>query len=127
MIMMKTISKIQLMSVLVLAGTLLISASSFAKDFPMQAKLQKCEMAFEKMQSGKMSQAEAWKARKQHKQLVREILANLNKRNAEVSTVTGEELSGVEILNNFKVMGRLLAMLAAEHPSDTDDWGYTLE
>jgi len=125
--MMKTISKIQLMSVLVLAGTLLISASSFAKDFPMQAKLQKCEMAFEKMQSGKMSQAEAWKARKQHKLLVREILANLNKRNAEVSTVTGEELSGVEILNNFKVMGRLLAMLAAEHPSDTDDWGYTLE
>jgi len=36
-------------------------------------------------------------------------------------------LSGVEILNNFKVMGRLLAMLAAEHPSDTDEWGYSLE
>jgi len=125
--MMKTISKIQLMSTLVLAGSLMISASSIAKDFPMQAKLQQCEMSFEKMQSGKMSQAEAWKARKQHKQLVREILANLNKRNAEVSTATGEELSGEEILNNFKVMGRLLAMLAAEHPADTDDWGYTLE
>ena len=125
--MMKTIYRTQLMSALLLTGTLLISGSSFAKDFPMHEKLQQCEMAFEKMQSGKMSQADAWKARKQHKQLVREILDKLNKRNAEVSTATGEELSGEEILNNFKVMGRLLAMLAAEHPTDTDEWGYSLE
>jgi len=124
---MKKKSKTQLMSALVLTGTILISSSVFANDFPMHAKLQQCEMAFDKMQSGKMSQADAWKARKQHKKLVREILAQLNKRNAEVSTATGEELSGVEILNNFKVMGRLLAMLAAEHPAETDDWGYPLE
>lgn len=124
---MKTLSKAQLLSTLVLTGAILFSANSFAKDFPMQAKLEQCEMAFENMQSGKMSQADAWKARKQHKILVREILNNLNKRNAQVSTATGEELSGEEILNNFKVMGRLLAMLAAEHPAETDDWGETLD
>jgi len=124
---MKTLSKAQLLSTLVLTGAILFSANSFAKDFPMQEKLEQCEMAFENMQSGKMSQADAWKARKQHKKLVREILNNLNKRNTQVSTATGEELSGEEILNNFKVMGRLLAMLAAEHPAETDDWGETLD
>jgi len=124
---MKEVSRTQLLSALVLSGAILISGSSFAKDFPMQEKLQQCEAAFEKMQSGKMSQANAWNARKQHKQLVREILDNLNKRNANVSIATGEVLSGEEILNNFKVMGRLLAMLAAEHPADTDEWGYPLE
>jgi len=124
---METISRIQLLSALVLTGTILISGSSFAKDFPLHEKLQQCEMAFEKMQNGKMSQADAWTARKEHKKLVREILDKLNKRNAEVSTATGEELSGEEILNNFKVMGRLLTMLAAEHPAETDEWGYELE
>ena len=125
--MMKTVSRTQLLSALVLSCTILISGSSFAKGFPMQEKLQQCEAAFEKMQSGKMSQADAWNARKQHKQLVREILDNLNKRNTNVSIATGEKLSDEEILNNFKVMGRLLAMLVAEHPAETDEWGYPLE
>ena len=124
---MKSILKTQLLSALVLFGSILISGSSFATDFPMHEKLQQCEAAFEKMQSGKLSQAEAWRARKEHKELVREILDNMNKRNAAVSTATGEVLSNEEILNNFKVMGRLLAMLAAEHPTDTDEWGYPLE
>ncbi len=125
--MMKANIKKQLLSALVLSGAIFISGSSFAKDSTMHTKMQQCEVAFEKMQSGKMSQAEAWKARKEHKKLVREILDNLNKRNAKVSTATGEVLSGEEILNNFKVMGRLLAMLAAEHPAQTDEWGYPLE
>ena len=124
---MKAISRTQLLSTLVLSGALLISGSSIAKGFPMQEKLQQCETAFEKMQSGKMSQADAWNARKQHKQLVREILDNLNQRNANVSSATGEVLSDEEVLNNFKVMGRLLAMLVAEHPAETDEWGYPLE
>ena len=122
-----SISKTQLLSALVLCGSILISSSSFAGGFLMHEKLQQCEAAFEKMQSGKMTQADAWRARKEHKVLVREILNNLNKRNAEVSTATGEVLSNEEILNNFKVMGRLLAMLAAEYPTDTDEWGYSLE
>ena len=124
---MKTKYRAPLMSVFLLTATLIITGSSFAKDFSMHEKLQQCENAYEKIQNGKMSQADAWNARKQHKQLVSEILAKLNKRNAEVSIATGEELSGAEILTNFKVMGRLLAMLATEHPSDTDEWGYSLE
>ncbi len=125
--MMKLLSSTQLLSALVLSSALFISGNSFADDFPLHTKLQQCETAFQKMQSGNMSQADAYKAKKQHKQLVREILDSLNKRNAEVSTATGEVLSNEEILNNFKVMGRLLAMLAADHPSETDEWGYTLE
>lgn len=125
--MMKAKTKTRLLSALVLSGAVFISGSSFAKDVSMHTKMQQCEVAFEKMQNGTLSQAEAWKARKEHKKLVREILDNLNKRNAEVSTATGEVLSGEEILNNFKVMGRLLAMLAAEHPAQTDEWGYPLE
>jgi len=124
---MKAISRTQLLSALVLSGAILISGNSFAEGYPMQEKLQQCEAAFEQMHSGKMSQADAWHARKQHKKLVIEILDNLNKRNANVSIATGEVLSGEEILNNFKVMGRLLAMLAAEHPGETDEWGYPLE
>jgi len=125
--MMKKTHRTPLISALLLTGTLIITGSSFAKDFSMHEKLQQCENAYEKMKNANMSQADAWKARKQHKQLVSEILSKLNKRNADVSTATGEELSGAEILNNFKVMGRLLEMLAAEHPSDTDEWGYSLE
>jgi len=84
-------------------------------------KLDQCEAAFEKMQSGKLSQEEAWKARREHKKLASEILATLNKYNAEIS-----EISNEEILENLRVMGRLLEMLATDHPSMTDEWGYPL-
>ena len=122
--MMKTVSKTQLLSALVLSGALLISGTSFAKGFPMQEKLEQCEAAFENMQSGKMTQTDAWKAAKQHKKLALEILANLNKRNADVSSATGQALSDEEILNNFKVMGRLLAMLAANMQPAKTEWDY---
>ena len=124
---MKALSAKQLLSIVVLSGSVTLTGNSMADDFPLHSKLQQCETAFEKMQSGELSQAEAWRARKQHKQLVMEILDQLNRRNAAVDTATGEILSNEEILNNFKVMGRLLAMLAADHPSETDEWGYTLE
>lgn len=125
--MMKAKQAKKLFSVFILSGSVLLAGNVMAGDFPLHDKLQRCEAAFEKMQSGKLSQAEAWRARKEHKKLVLEILQDLNKRNAAVDTKTGEVLSNEEILNNFKVMGRLLVMLAAEHPSETDEWGYTLE
>jgi len=124
---MKTTMKNQLLSVIMLSAAVVLPGAVMADDFPLHTKLQKCEAAFEKMQSGKLSQAEAWRARKEHKKLTLEILEELNQRNAAVDTATGEVLSNQEILNNFKVMGRLLAMLAADHPSETDEWGYTLE
>ncbi len=124
---MKTLSPKYLLSVVILSGAVAFAGNAAAENFPLHNKLQQCEAAFEKMQSGKLSQAEAWRERKQHKKLMLEILQQLNQRNAEVNTAAGEVLSNEEILNNFKVMGRLLAMLAADHPSETDEWGYTLE
>ncbi len=124
---MKTLSPKHLLSVVILSGAVAFAGNAAAENFPLHNKLQQCEAAFEKMQSGKLSQAEAWRARKQHKKLMMEILQQLNQRNAEVNTAAGEVLSNEEILNNFKVMGRLLAMLAADHPAETDEWGYTLE
>ena len=44
-----------------------------------------------------------------------EILENINMRNTEISTKSGEVMSNEEIVNNFKVMGRLLEMLAVIH------------
>ncbi len=84
-------------------------------------KLDQCEAAFEQAQSGKLSQEEAWKARREHKKLAKEILVTLNKHNAEISTISNEE-----ILENLRVMGRLLEMLATDHPTMTDEWGYPL-
>ncbi len=124
---MKAMMKNQLLSAVMLSAAVMLPATAMADDFPLHTKLQQCEAAFEKMQSGKLSQAEAWRARKEHKRLTLEILKELNQRNASVDTATGEVLSNQEVLNNFKVMGRLLAMLAADHPSETDEWGYTLE
>jgi len=118
---MKQFSSRQLLSVLVLSTAVFFTGSSFAAGFPMEKKLQQCEMAFEQAQSGKLSQAEAWKARREHKKLAQEILAGLNKRNAEITTISNEE-----ILNNLRVMGRLLEMLAADHPAMQDEWGYPL-
>lgn len=125
---MKTLTKTKLLSALVLSAVVFMSSPGFATgNSLMEANLQKCEAAFKKAQSGYMTQADAWRARKEHKVLVREILSNLNKRNSEVSIETGEVLSNEEVLNNFKVMGRLLEMLAADHPAETDEWGYPLE
>ena len=124
---MKKLYKKKLLSVLVLSGVFFISGSSLAAgNFPMEAKLEQCEMAFNKAHSGELTQLEARKARRQHMSLVQEILANLNKRNADVSIATGEVLSDEEIINNFKVMGRLLEMLAKNHPAQIDEWGYPL-
>ena len=111
----------QLLSVFVLSSFVFFSGSSFAAGFPMEKKLEQCEAAFEQAQSGKLSQAEAWKARREHKKLARELLDGLNQRNAKLTTISNEE-----ILNNLRVMGRLLAMLAADHPTMKDEWGYPL-
>ena len=118
---MKQLSFRQLLSVFVLSTAVFFTGTSFAAGFPMEQKLKQCEMAFEQTQSGKLSQAEAWKARREHKKLAREILASLNKRNAEITTISNEEM-----LNNLRVMGRLLEMLAADHPTMQDEWGYPL-
>ena len=118
---MKQLSSRQLLSVLVLSTAVFFTGSSFAAGFPMEKKLEQCETAFEHAQSGKLSQEEAWKARREHKKLAQEILAGLNKRNAEITTISNEEM-----LNNLRVMGRLLEMLAADHPAMQDEWGYPL-
>lgn len=90
-----------------------------------QVNVEECDLAFHKAQTQVLSQAAAWKARNQHKALVRNILKNLNQRNAEVS-LAGGSLSHEEVLTNLKIMGRLLDILAAEYPV-TDEWGYRLE
>jgi len=123
---MKQFSSGQSLSVFVLATAvfftgLFFADDSFANDFPLHDKLEKCEAAFDKMQSGKLTQEEAWIARREHKKLAREILASLNKRNAELTTISNEE-----VLNNLKVMGRLLEMISSDHPTMTDEWGYPL-
>lgn len=106
----------------VLAG---FSVSLHAGSLSLDEKLNKCQVAFDKAHGGNMSQAEAVMARREHMTLVREILEDLNKRNATVDTASGEELSQQEILNNLQVMGRLLEMLAIEQQRATIDWSYT--
>jgi hypothetical protein len=111
----------QLLSVVVLSVAVFFTGSSFASGFPMEKKLEQCEAAFEQAQSGKLSQKEAWIKRREHKKLAREILDDLNKHNAEISTISNEE-----ILNNLRVMGRLLEILATDHQTMSDEWGYPL-
>ncbi len=118
---MKQLSSRKLLSVFVLTAAVFFISNSFADSFPLEAKLKQCEMAFDQAQSGKLSQAEAWKARRKHKKLAQEILADLNERNAKITTISNEEM-----LNNLRVMGRLLEMLAVDHPALQDEWGYPL-
>ncbi len=114
----------QLLSVLILSGAIFISGSAFAVGkFPMEAKLKQCETAFNLAHSGKLTQLQAAKERKKHMTLMMDILTNMNKRNAAANKV----LSDQEVLNNFRVMGRLLIMLAKDHPAPTDEWGYPLQ
>jgi hypothetical protein len=122
---MKKLYKKQLLSVLLLTGTLLVSGSGNAADiFPLEAKLKQCEMAFKKAHSGELTLAEAGKARQKHMKLVMEILEDINKRNTAVDISTGESLTQKEIVNNFRVMGRLLEMLAADHQAPKTLWDY---
>jgi len=118
---MKQLTSRQVLTIFVLSAAVFFSGSSFATGFPMEKKLEQCEAAFEQAQSGKLSQEEAWKARREHKKLAQEILASLNKRNARITTISNEE-----VLNNLRVMGRLLEMLATDHPTLQDEWGYPL-
>jgi hypothetical protein len=118
---MKHFTSGQWLAVVVLSAAVFFTGSSFASGFPMEKKLEQCEAAFEQAQSGKLSQKEAWVKRREHKKLAREILDDLNKRNAEITTISNEE-----ILNNLRVMGRLLEMLATDHPTMSDEWGYPL-
>ncbi len=83
----------------------------------MDDKLQQCEMAFNKAHSGKTSQAGASEARSKHRVLMLEILEELNIRNADISTKSGDVMSNKDIVNNLKVMGRMLEMLAIMHKS----------
>ena len=105
----------------VIAG---FSMNVYAGTASLDEKLKQCQMAFDKAHSGEMSQAEAAKARQKHMELVREILTDLNKRNAAVDTASGEVLSQQEILDNLRVMGRLLEMLAIDHQGTTPEWSY---
>jgi len=119
-------TKTHLFSALVVLSTIFIPSSAFATDYPMEEKLQQCEAAFEKMHSGELSQEDAWKVRREHKKLVREILGNLNTRNHNKLKSKDHTMSSEEILDNLIVMGSLLEMLATENLRTTDEWGYPL-
>lgn len=123
---MKKLRKNQLFSVLVLLSAAFISGNTLAAEYPFQDKLQQCETAFEKMHSGNLTQAEAWKVRLEHKMLVREILENLNKRNHSILKSKDDTIAAAAILENFVVMGSLLEMLATDNLRATDEWGYPL-
>ena len=113
---MKMLDKKHLMSVLILSGTMALSGNIIAGEkFPMEDKLQQCEMAFKKAHSGNTSQDVGSEARIEHRKLMLEILENINLRNTEISTKSGEGMSNEEIVNNLRVMGRLLEMLAIMH------------
>jgi len=114
----------QIISALVIPFALVVSGSAQAGKFDMEGKLKQCEIAFNKAHSGEMSQVQAAKARTEHMKLVLEILENLNKRNTAVALDTGEALSQEAIVNNFRVMGRLLEMMAADHRPATTEWNY---
>lgn len=118
---MKQLSSRKLLSILVLSTAVFFTGNSFAGSPAIEKKLELCEVAFEQAQSGKLSQKEAWIAKREHKKLAGEILASLNKQNAKATTISNEE-----ILSNLRVMGRLLEMLSTEHPAMTDEWGYPL-
>lgn len=114
-----------MLSALVLSGIVFISGNGFAAEsISIEDKLQQCELAFEKAHSGQLPQAEAWKEYRKHKELAKDILEDLNKRNAEIYKAKGKALSNEEILDNFIVMGRLLEMLATEYPAQTSKWGF---
>lgn len=116
----------QLFCALVLLSPILVSGISVAGDYPLEEKLQQCEVAFQKMHSGELTQDETWQARSEHKKLVKEILEYLNKRNHEVLNSKDHTLSAEEILNNVVVIGSLLEMMATEDLRMTDEWGYPL-
>ena len=114
-----------LLAVLVIPVVLgLFTMNAHAGPASVEDKLNQCQIAFDKAHSGDMSQSEAAKARREHMALAREILEDLNKRNAAIDTAGGEVLSQQEILNNLRVMGRLLEMLAIDRQGATAEWSY---
>jgi len=120
-------SKIQMYCAVAFFAAIMASGTSVADDYPLKMKLQQCEAAFEKMHSGSLTQEEAWKVRRQHKELVREILENLNKRNHQKFQSKDSTIPNEEVLENLMVIGSLLEMMAVENLRITDEWGYRLE
>lgn len=115
----------RLLTVLVIPAVIAVfSMNVHAGPSSLEEKLNQCQMAFDKAHRGDMTQAEATKARREHVALVREILEELNKRNAAVDVASGEVLSQQEVLNNLRVMGRLLEMLVIDHQGTTAEWSY---
>ncbi len=100
------------------------SMNVHAGPLSLEEKLNQCQTAFDKAHSGDLSQADAAKARREHMVLAREILEDLNKRNAAVDTAGGEVLSQQEILDNLRVMGRLLEMQVIDLQGTTPEWSY---
>ncbi len=123
--MMKILSKTQLLSALLLSGAVLISGNVLAAEkFDIDAKLEQCREAYNDAHSGKMSVAEAGRAQQKHMKLMQEILKNLNKRNSKASLKTGEALTDAEIIQNLRVMGHLLEMIAGAHQQPVTEWNY---
>ncbi len=123
--MMKILSKTQLLSALLLSGAVLISGNVLAAEkFDIDAKLEQCRAAYNDAHSGKMSVAEAGRAQQKHMKLMQEILKNLNKRNSKASLKTGEALTDAEIIQNLRVMGHLLEMIAGAHQQPKIEWNY---
>lgn len=123
---MMRLTKKHLITALIVLSTIFISSFGLADEYTIKEKLQQCEATFDKMHSGKLSQEEAWKMRRQHKKLVKEILSSLNERNHAAMKPGADKLSEDEVLDNFIVMGSLLEMLSTENLRMTDEWGYPL-
>ena len=115
----------RLLTVLIIPAVIAgFSMNVHAGPLSLQEKLNQCQTAFDKAHSGDLTQAEAATARREHVVLAREILEDLNKRNAAVETASGKVLSQQEILDNLRVMGRLLEMLVIDHQGTTPEWSY---
>jgi hypothetical protein len=115
----------RLLTVLIIPAVIAgFSMNVHAGPLSLQEKLNQCQTAFDKAHSGDLTQAEAAKARREHVVLAREILEDLNKRNAAVDTASGKVLSQQEILDNLRVMGRLLEMLVIDHQGTVPEWSY---
>ncbi len=94
---------------------------AWAGEYPMQQKLKQCEAQFKISRDKNITRNEASIARSKHLNMMVDILQHLNDQNMAKSN-RNEPLSPQVVIENFRVMGHLLQMLAKDRLAPQPDY-----
>ena len=125
---MNTLSKTQLLSVMILSGSAFMSGAAHSTDSTLfESEHQLKVAAIQNAPGSTLSKNDVLHAKTEHRTEDTEALRHLNQRNTDMAASADQSLSDAQILHNFRVMGHVLDTIATDYYVKTEEYDHINE